>query len=510
MISRLGDFEILHALKSGGMGDVLLARRRGPGGFEQIVAVKTIRPELTASEAVRTMFLDEARLLARLTHPAIATVHDFGDEGGTLYLALEYVRGSSFRGLGAKRPPPAIAARAIAEACRGLHAAHELRDHAGAPLGVVHRDISPENLMLGYDGQVKVLDFGIALVKGRMTVTEHGTIKGKPPYMSPEQVRNQPLDRRSDVWSVALILHELLTGKPVFDGDSIYAVARAVMEAPIPPPSSLAGPLPPGLDAAVMNALVRDPAGRTPTAAAFADELERIAALSASESLATWTERTFAMEREAHRGWLATLLTGPTGASRIGRASGQLTARSQPEPEPEPEPAHPPRKRRTGLAILLLLVLIAAAVFLLTRRGSVSETAPDAAAVATASVPDAAAAAAPDAAPAADAAPAPTADAAAPVLKRDAGVPRERPIDAAAPATVDAAPPAGTGKLTITSDPFSLVEVDGKSLDSTPIYGKKIAAGTHTVVCRAPDSGAEIHTETVEIVAGELTKVKCN
>src|SRR5688572_21297872 len=100
MITKLGDFEILHALKSGGMGDVLLARRRGPGGFEQIVAVKTIRPELTASEAVRTMFLDEARLLARLTHPAIATVHDFGDEAGTLYLALEYVRGTSFRGLG--------------------------------------------------------------------------------------------------------------------------------------------------------------------------------------------------------------------------------------------------------------------------------------------------------------------------------------------------------------------------------------------------------------------------
>ncbi len=199
---RLGDYEILHALKSGGMGDVLLARRRGVAGFEQLCAIKTVRAELAATEVARAMFLDEARLLARLTHPGIAQIIDFGEAGGTAYMVMEYVPGMSFRTLGERRPPPAVLCQAMAAACRGLHAAHELRDLvSGQLLGVVHRDISPDNLMLGYDARVKVLDFGIALVRGRQApVTEFGTLKGKPPYMSPEQIKNQPIDRRSDVF----------------------------------------------------------------------------------------------------------------------------------------------------------------------------------------------------------------------------------------------------------------------------------------------------------------------
>ncbi len=152
------------------------------------------------------MFLDEAAILARLNHPGIATVHDFGEEGGTLYMVMEYVAGLPLRELATQRLPPAIVARAIAEACRGLHAAHEARDPSGALMGVVHRDISPDNLMLGFDGHVKVIDFGIALVKNRQApVTEFGTVKGKPPYMSPEQVKNEPIDRRSDVFSLGVV-----------------------------------------------------------------------------------------------------------------------------------------------------------------------------------------------------------------------------------------------------------------------------------------------------------------
>src|SRR5262249_8868447 len=153
------------------------------------------------------------------------------------------------------RPPPAVAARAIAEACRGLHAAHELRDLSGTPLGLVHRDVSPDNLMLGYDGHVKVIDFGIALIKNRQApVTEFGTVKGKPPYMSPEQVKNDAMDRRSDVFSLAVVLWEMLTNRSLFEGDSIYAIARAVEHQQIQPPSAVLGrDLPPGLDAAVMD-----------------------------------------------------------------------------------------------------------------------------------------------------------------------------------------------------------------------------------------------------------------
>ena len=298
--TRLGDYEILHALKSGGMGDVLLARRRGVAGFEQLCAIKTVRAELAATPVAREMFLDEARLLARLTHPGIAQILDFGEADGTAYMVIEYVPGMSFRALAERQPPPAVLCQAMAEACRGLHAAHELRDLVdGHLLGVVHRDISPENLMLGFDARVKVLDFGIALVRGRQApVTELGTLKGKPPYMSPEQIKNLPLDRRSDVFSASVVLWELLTRRHLFMADSIYAVAKAIEEAPIVPPSTYAPGLPDGLDDLVMAGLARDPDRRLATAAAMAEVLERIAASATRQSLEAWDERALIDDRQ--------------------------------------------------------------------------------------------------------------------------------------------------------------------------------------------------------------------
>jgi predicted Ser/Thr protein kinase len=326
---KFGAYEILHELSSGGMGSVLLGRRRGPGAFEQIVAIKTIKREFAQAAAVRAMFLDEAAILARLGHPGIATVHDFGEEAGVLYMVMEYVAGNSFRSLIDGPMPPAVAARAVAEACRGLHAAHEVRDTSGALLGVVHRDISPDNLLLGFDGHVKVIDFGIALVKNRQApVTEFGTVKGKPPYMSPEQVKNEPIDRRSDVFSLGVVLHEMLTGQSLFDGDSIYAIARAVEHQQIAPPSAVIGrPLPTGLDAAVMRALDRDLSRRTPTAAQLAEELERVIGAAGDETLEAWAERELAQAREAHRAWIAGVIAGRDAPKpKVGRATGAVTA----------------------------------------------------------------------------------------------------------------------------------------------------------------------------------------
>src|SRR5262245_3422499 len=328
LVSRFGAYEILYELKSGGMGAVLLGRRRGPGAFEQLVAIKTIRPEFATTQAVRAMFLDEAAILARLNHPGVATVHDFGEEGGTLYMVMEYVAGLAFRDVVELRPSPAVAARAIAEACRGLHAAHELRDLSGTPLGLVHRDVSPDNLMLGYDGHVKVIDFGIALVKNRQApVTEFGTVKGKPPYMSPEQVKNELMDRRSDVFSLAVVLWEMLTNRSLFEGDSIYAIARAVEHQEIKPPSQVLGhDLPVGLDAAVMDALIRDPTYRMPTAAAFAEQLEMVINAAGDETLESWSERELRDPREAHRQWLARVVGGRDAKMPVvGRATGSVT-----------------------------------------------------------------------------------------------------------------------------------------------------------------------------------------
>jgi serine/threonine-protein kinase len=235
---------------------VLLGRKRGPGTFEQLAAIKTIRPEYASTDAVRRMFLDEAKILGGLSHANIATVHDFGEQGGTLYMVMEYVAGISFREAMHHGMPPAIAARAIAEACRGVHAAHELRDLAGNLLGVVHRDISPDNLMIGFDGHVKVIDFGIALIKNRQApVTELGMVKGKPPYMSPEQVKNEAMDRRSDVFSLAVVLWEMLAGRRLFRGKSELETLNNVLEMPVPPPSTERPDIPASLDAVVMKAL---------------------------------------------------------------------------------------------------------------------------------------------------------------------------------------------------------------------------------------------------------------
>lgn len=353
-VRTLGPFEVLHALKAGGMGEVLLGRRRGLAGFEQLCAIKTIRPELAEAPLLRAMFLDEARLLARLNHPAIAHILDFGEHDGAVYMAIEYVAGEHFRRFGERRPPAAIVCQAVAAACRGLHAAHELRDLGdGHLLGVVHRDISPDNLMVGFDGRVKVLDFGIALVKGRQApATEFGTLKGKPPYMSPEQLRNQPLDRRADVFSIAVVLHELLTGRHLFTGDSIYAVVHAVEHQPIVPPSQLAGPLPPELDDVVMAGLERDRDHRLRSAAAMAEVLERIAAAHGGESLESWAERTLSADRDEHRRWMATVLGG-SAVMTAGRPTGVVTAVADAPPtdvDPRPPSHHPDAVRATLLA----------------------------------------------------------------------------------------------------------------------------------------------------------------
>ena len=541
-ITRFGAYEILYELKSGGMGAVLLGRRRGPGTFEQLVAIKTIRPEYANMPQVRAMFLDEAAILARLNHGAIATVHDFGDEGGTLYMVMEYVAGIPFRELADLKPPPGIAARAIAEACRGVHAAHELRDLGGSLLGVVHRDISPDNLMLGFDGHVKVIDFGIALVKNRQSpVTEFGTVKGKPPYMSPEQVMNEPMDRRSDVFSLALCLHELLTGQPVFDGDSIYAVARAVVHHEILPPSMIAGSMPIGLDAVVMNALDRDLARRTPTAAELAEQLEAAIGMTGQESLEAWAERELAEHRDARRAWLAGIVGGQTAPAFVGRAtgtvtpiastmppgSGQAAQAAPPSGEQPPQPgesthlaadtsdSYAPRKSLAIPVLLAFLVLgaVGVGVYMMTRTPA-------------GQVHDAAVVAAIDAAP--DAAPDAAIDAPleAPVIV-DAAVPHDAgrrtvQIDAggrtvprdAAVLPPDAAPviePTGTGKLFVKHRPkgkYLVVFVDGKRFGTTPVLGKPLTSGKHTVELFAPDTDELVYKETITVDDGETETVQ--
>ena len=565
MAQRFGAYEILYELRTGGMGAVLLGRRRGPGAFEQLVAIKTIRPEHAHTAAVRAMFLDEAAILARLNHPAVATVHDFGEQGGTLYMVMEYVAGIPFRDAMEHGLPPAIAARAIAEACRGVHAAHELRDLHGQLLGVVHRDISPDNLMFGFDGHVKVIDFGIALIKNRQApVTELGMVKGKPPYMSPEQVKNEAMDRRSDVFSLAVVLWEMLTARPLFEGDSIYAIAMAVEHQALVPPSQVLGaPLPLGLDAVVMNALDRDLAHRTRSAAELAEQLEQVIQTAGDETLEAWAERALAGPREAHRRWLAGIVAGHDTPRPIGRPTGSVTALSPQagagppppvvpaaapalpgEPSPDAGPAThlapmsdheiralPPRRSLVLPILLGLAVLLAVGGALVLTRRPVASTARDAGAVADAAAPDAASDAAIDARADATEAPplvpvdvpidaaidAPTPDAGhrkpAPVRPpRDAG--RPAPHDTPGtqgPETAAGSAPAGqgTGKITALhrGGRYLNIVIDGDNIGPTPQYNLAVPAGTHTVQLLDPPTGKVVVKRTVKVDAGQTVTV---
>jgi serine/threonine-protein kinase len=537
-MKKFGAYEILHELKSGGMGSVLLARRRGPGAFEQLVAIKTIRPEHAGTPAVRAMFLDEAAILARLNHPGVATVHDFGEEAGSLYMVMEYVAGIPFRDLVEHRPPPAVLARAIAEACRGLHAAHELRDLGGHPLDLVHRDISPDNLMLGFDGHVKVIDFGIALVKKnrQAPVTEFGTVKGKPPYMSPEQVANEAMDRRSDIFSLAVVLWELLTERSLFDGDSIYAIALAVANQPIARPSQYAGELPYGLDAAIMNALDRDRTRRTPTAAAFAEQLEQVIQHAGGETLEAWAERALAAPREHHRTWLASVIIGSELPKAVGRATGQVTevaALGRPKTPAAPiaaapplVPEHkqptsiggtalddlsiPPRNRLAPIAIVLLLLLaVGGGAYFLLRNKAVPVVAHDAAldAEVTIPAPDAASADAPIEIPV-DA----TVDAGVRVvtIRADAGrpTPRDAAIAIVKPdATIQ---PVGSGFITIKykPGPYAEITVDGDPIPGPVIRARKIAAGRHTIRFLDPKTKDVLDEQVITIGDAETIDVR--
>ena len=530
--TTLGGYEILYELKAGGMGEVLLARRRGPSGFERLAAIKTIRAELRGLEHLRRMFLDEAQLLARLNHPAIAQIYDFGEDDGTLFLAMEYVPGVPFRDLVARRVLPAqVSARAMAEALRGLHAAHELTDLGGQPLGVVHRDVSPDNLMLTFDGQVKVLDFGIALMRGRQApVTELGTIKGKPPYLSPEQVKNQPIDRRTDIFAAGVVLHEMLTSDRLFSGDSLLAIARAIELDPIEPPSVAAGALPAGLDEAVMAALERDPAQRWPTAAGFARALD--AAAAEGETLAEFAGRVLFLEGQHHREWLADVLSSVGTRLRLpkGRPSGIMTAPSGP-PEPGDDVDEPrvtaqrrkQRRPRRGAAALLVLASALAALAVVvwairqTRGGdeerSVQAAPPDAAPARTepaeadqpvsdAGIPSAA-----------DAAPVRTVDRArrgTPARGKRPGHSGTSAKSPEQPPIAGAPPGQATGLVTVTvktGTPYANVHIDGVDVGDTPVYRHVVPAGDHEVVWIEPGGTRVRKKTTVHVAPGALETV---
>jgi len=275
---RLGVYELLVPLAQGATAQVWAARTTG-SRLEKIVAVKALLTDLEGDEDVESMFLDEARLCARIRHPNVAAVLDLGEEEDALYIVIEWVEGEPLQVLlreAKGRLPLQLAVRIAKLAASGLHAAHELCDEAGKPVGLVHRDVSPQNILIGYDGSVKVIDFGVAKAASNMQRTSVGQIKGKVPYMAPEQAIGDPVDRRSDIFALGVVLYQLVTGTHPFRGDSEFATLAKLRDPhPVESPSKRVPDLPPALEEAMLTALAKRREDRFPTMLDFGRALEK-------------------------------------------------------------------------------------------------------------------------------------------------------------------------------------------------------------------------------------------
>ena len=276
MAQEFGRYQLLKKLAVGGMGQVYLARQKALSlsGFEKLVVVKVLLPHLNGEQDFINMFFDEARIAALLNHPNIAQIYDLGEVNGTYFIAMEYVHGENLRQvavdavdkLGKTGMPLALKCRVIADAAAALDFAHRARSPAGQPLGLIHRDVSPQNVIVGFSGAVKLIDFGVAKASGKLARTATGVIKGKYAYMSPEQARGEDLDSRSDIFGLGTVFHELLVNERLFKHDQDIDTLRAVVGLKIPLPSSMVKGLPKALDAMVMKALERDRNKRYQTA----------------------------------------------------------------------------------------------------------------------------------------------------------------------------------------------------------------------------------------------------
>jgi eukaryotic-like serine/threonine-protein kinase len=264
---RLDRYELLCPIASGGMASVWLARLRGKRGFEKLFAIKTIKTELISDPHFQEMFLDEARIASRILHPNVAQILELGEQADILYIVMEYVDGDSVakvNRLALKRGsplPPGVSMRIIAETCAGLHAAHQLKDARGESLGVVHRDVSPQNILLTTEGGAKVIDFGLVKAKNRTAgETGQGVVKGKIRYMAPEQVASKGVDHRADVWAAGMCLYELLVGHVPYHTEDDLDVVKRLMSADPAPPLDIA--LPPPIEKVLAKALAKEPERR--------------------------------------------------------------------------------------------------------------------------------------------------------------------------------------------------------------------------------------------------------
>lgn len=347
----VGRYAFYREIAAGGMATVHFGRLIGPAGFSRTVAIKRLYPQLARDPEFVSMFVDEMRLTAQISHANVVATLDVIEEDGELFLVMEYVHGESLaqlirlaRSRGQYVPPP-IAASIVAGVLHGLHAAHEARSDAGRPLGIVHRDVSPQNVLVGADGVARVFDFGIATATAmrRQSITREGQLKGKTPYLAPERIYGAECDRRSDVYGAAIVLWEALAGIRLFEGENDPIVLSKVLSSAVSPPSAFASGAPPALDAIALRGLDRDPARRYATARDMALDLQDRVGLVPPSEIGDWVARVAEgplARRERYLAELDGLLQSGESLRRL--EPPVLAAVPRPEEPPlTPEPAAP-------------------------------------------------------------------------------------------------------------------------------------------------------------------------
>ncbi|MCE9578572.1 MAG: protein kinase [Deltaproteobacteria bacterium] len=515
--ATLGRYTLLRRLAVGGMGEIFIARGRVAADADRLVVIKRLlRDPIDDGDPVARL-RDEARILAYLAHPNIVQVHELGEDAGELFLAMELVAGQNLGRVLAtlarhgRRLPLPIGGYAMIEAARGLAYAHQAVDASGAPLHVVHRDVSPSNILLGYRGEVKLADFGIAKATNRHARTRTGHVHGKSAYMAPEQVRGQSLDARADVWALGVVAWEVLVGRALFRGDGELEILTQVVDRPVPHPSSIDPSIPPAIGAVVMAALERDLDRRTATADRFARDLREAfrdsLELGDADELAALMRATFPDEQAE----LDALREAPVIEAATERRPAAPTPEVQ-HPAASPRPS-PGRGRAAPLAIALVaLAAIVGTVVLVAAglRGAPAGTPIDARAAGAAPTdapsPDAPVAttdappldAAPPDAPSLDAREARhdhavTIDAPAMPQAPDAAPPRPAPIDAAAP---------DPAQIRVGTDIAELA-IDGKRYRGG---SPRVAPGHHRIEVSLI-SGATLATD-VEAAPGAILKCR--
>ncbi|MEX0880645.1 MAG: TonB family protein [Thermoanaerobaculia bacterium] len=373
---RFGQYEILERIAAGGMAELYKAKRTGVEGFQKIVAIKKILPHLADDEEFVTMFADEAKLAAQLNHPNIIHIYDLGKiQAGGYFIAMEFVDGRDLRAIERSTReltlplPVPLAVYIASKVASALDYAHRRRDAEGHELNIVHRDVSPQNILISYEGEIKLCDFGIAKAASKASQTQSGALKGKMQYMSPEQAWGRPIDRRSDLFSLGVVLHELLTGERLFRGDTDINILEKVRNADVAPPSRANSEVPHNLDAVVLKALAKDPEERYANASDLLRDLDSVlysyTPAPGSADLAIYLHRlqaeetamTEAKAREAaqavHEAEPAVRKRKSKGAP-VSRKTGTTPRAAEPpaaSPKAPPPPPSPPREAPPGAEV---------------------------------------------------------------------------------------------------------------------------------------------------------------